>query len=198
VERRIQIVEQQTLREMPVIQRPSGMPSHYEEHAKLMFDLQVLAYRSDLTRVITFSMAREKSERAYREIGLEEGHHALTHHGNDPAMVGKCVQIEQYQSKVFSYFLEKMQSTPDGDGTLLDHTVILYAGSLGDGNGHSQQNLPVLLLGGAGGRLKGGRHVRYPQDTPLTNLFLSMLDMVDIPLEKFGDSTGELELLPVA
>jgi hypothetical protein len=163
-----------------------------------MFDLQVLAYRSDLTRVITFSMAREKSERAYREIGLEEGHHALTHHGNDPAMVGKCVQIEQYQSKVFSYFLEKMQSTPDGDGTLLDHTVILYAGSLGDGNGHSQQNLPVLLLGGAGGRLKGGRHVRYPQDTPLTNLFLSMLDMVDIPLEKFGDSTGELELLPVA
>jgi hypothetical protein len=198
VERRIQIVEQQTLREMPVIQRPSGMPSHYEEHAKLMFDLQVLAYRSDLTRVITFSMAREKSERAYREIGLEEGHHALTHHGNDPVMVGKCVQIEQYQSKVFSYFLEKMQSTPDGDGTLLDHTVILYAGSLGDGNGHSQQNLPVLLLGGAGGRLKGGRHVRYPQDTPLTNLFLSMLDMVDIPLEKFGDSTGELELLPVA
>ena len=178
--------------------RPAGMPANYEEHAKLMFDLQVLAYQGDLTRVITFAMAREKSERSYREIGVDEGHHALTHHGGDPGMIAKVVQIEIYQSKMLAYFLEKMRSTPDGDGSLLDHSIIFCGSSLGDGNGHTQQNLPVLLAGGAGGKLKGGRHLRYPKDTPLTNLFLTVLDKVGLPAEHFGNSTGELELLSVA
>jgi len=197
VERRIQTAEEQSSRELPVMDRPAGMPVNYEEHAKLMFDLQVLAYQSDLTRVITFAMAREKSERAYREIGLDEGHHALTHHGYDPRLMAKCVQIETYHSRMFAYFLEKMRSTPDGDGSLLDHSVMLYGSSLSDGNVHSQQNLPILLVGGGGGRLQGGRHIRYPEETPLTNLFLTMLDVVGVPVDHFGNSTGKLEFLSV-
>jgi hypothetical protein len=198
VERRIQLAEQMNAtRELPVMARPAGIPSHYEQHAKLMFDLQVLAYQTDLTRVITFSMAREKSERAYREIGIDEGHHALTHHGNDAAMIESCIKIETYQSRMFSYFLEKMRSTSDGDGSLLDRSIVLFASSLGDGNAHLQQNLPVVLFGGGAGRLRGGRHIRYPKDTPLTNLFLTMLDIVGVDVEGFGNSTGRLELLSV-
>jgi hypothetical protein len=198
VERRIHLAEETNSRELPKMERPAGMPANYGEHSKLMFDLQVLAYQSDMTRVITFAMAREKSERAYREIGLEEGHHALTHHGNDAAMIEKCIQIENYHSSQFVYFLEKMRSTPDGDGSLLDHSIILYASSLSDGNKHSRSGLPVVLIGGGAGRIKGGRHIRYGKDTPLTNLFLTILDMTGVPLENFGDSTGKLELLSVA
>jgi hypothetical protein len=196
VERRIQVAEEMSAtRPLPVVARPAGMPSHYEAHAKLMFDLQVLAYQCDLTRVITFSMAREKSERAYREIGVSEGHHALTHHGGDESMIASCVKIETYQSRMFAYFLDRRRATADGDGSLLDHSVVLFASSLGDGNAHAQQNLPVVLFGRGGGRLKGGCHVRYPKDTPLTNLFLTMLDVVGVEVDHFGNSTGELELL---
>lgn len=198
IERRIAKAESDNAsKDLPVMERPAGIPTNYEEHSKLMFDLQVLAYQGDLTRVITFAMAREKSERSYREIGLDEGHHALTHHGGDRSMIAKVVQIETYHSKMFAHFLEKMRSTPDGDGSLLDHSVILYASSLGDGNLHAQQNLPAVLIGGAGGRLKGGRHVRYPADTPLTNLLLTMLDVTGVPVDHFGNSTGELELLSI-
>ena len=197
VERRIQMAEKTNSRELPVIERPAGMPTNYQEHAELMFDLQVLAYQSDMTRVTTFAMAREKSERAYREIGLEEGHHALTHHGYNAEMMAKCTQIEAYHSKQFAYFLEKMRSTPDGGGSLLDHSVILYASSISDGHSHSRSNLPVALLGGGAGRLRGGRHIRYAQDTPLTNLFLTVLDVAGVRVENFGDSTGRLELLSV-
>jgi hypothetical protein len=198
IERRIRIAEESKVREVPVMERPVGTPTNYEEHARLMFDLQVLAYQTDMTRVITFAMAREKSERAYREIGLEEGHHALTHHGNDPKMVANCVRIETYHSKQFAYLLEKMRSTREGDGSLLDHSIILYASSLSDGNQHSRSNLPIVLFGGGAGRIKGGRHIRYAKDTPLTNLFLTTLEMTGVRIENFGDSTGKLELLSIA
>ena len=194
VERRIQKAEQSS-RELPVLERPAGIPATYDEYAKLMFDLQVLAYRTDMTRVITMCLAREKSERAYREIGLEEGHHALTHHGYDKSMMAKVAQINTYHIKMLSYFLEKLQATPDGDGSLLDHTMIFYASSLSDGNVHSPKNLPVLLAGGQGVQIKGGRHVTCSKDTPLTNLFLAMLDKAGVPVDHFGDSTGELDLL---
>ncbi|MCZ6491099.1 MAG: DUF1552 domain-containing protein [Acidobacteria bacterium] len=197
VERRIHMAEKTGSRELPLMERPAGMPADYEEHARLMFDLQVLAYQSDMTRVITFAMAREKSERAYREIGLEEGHHALTHHGYNAAMMAKCIRIETYQSRQFAYFLEKMRSTPDGDGSLLDHSVILFASSISDGHTHFRGNLPVVLAGGAAGRIKGGRHIRYAKDTPLANLFMTILDMTGVRVENFGDSTGKLELLSV-
>lgn len=197
VERRIEKAEELSAssRKLPVIERPMGMPANYEEHAKLMFDLQTLAYQTDMTRVVTFSMAREKSERSYREIGIDEGHHALTHHGGDRSMIARVVQINIYQSQIFAYLLEKLRATPDGDGSLLDHSVILFASSLSDGNGHNPKNLPVLLAGGGAGQIKGGRHLRYAQDTPLANLFLSMLDMTGVPVDHFADSTGKLELL---
>ena len=198
IERRIRIAEESKVRELPVMERPVGMPANYEEHARLMFDLQVLAYQTDMTRVVTFAMAREKSERAYREIGLEEGHHALTHHGYDSGIVAHCIRIETYHSQQFAYFLEKLRSTPEGNGSLLDHSMILFASSLSDGNVHSRANLPMVLLGGGAGRIKGGRHIRYAKDTPLTNLFLTMLEMTGVRIENFGDSTGKLELLSIA
>ena len=162
-----------------------------------MFDLLALAYQTDMTRVGTFCMAREKSERSYREIGIDEGHHALTHHGGDKSMIARVVQINIFQNKMFAHFLEKLRSTPDGDGSLLDHSVIMFASSLSDGNAHDPKNLPVLMAGGGAGRIKGGRHIRYAKDTPLTNLFLTMLDMTGVRVDRFADSTGELELLSV-
>ena len=198
IERRIQMSESQTATDgLHVMDRPAGMPTNYEEHAKLMFDLQVLAFQADLTRVITFAMAKEKSERAYREIGHDEGHHALTHHGGDPRMIAKVVEINIYQSKLFSYFLERLRATKDGDGSLLDHSEILLASSLSDGNGHSQQNLPMALFGSGAGRIKGGRHMRVSEGTSLSNLFLTMLDVARVPIDHFGSSTGELEGLSV-
>ncbi len=198
VERRIQIAENTSARELPVMHRPAGSPANYQEHARLMFDLQVLAFQTDMTRVVTIAMGREKSERAYREIGLEEGHHALTHHGYNPVMMDKCIQLETYQSQQFSYFLDKMRNTADGDGSLLDHSVTLFASSISDGHSHSRSSLPVVLAGGGAGRLAGGRHIRYSGDTPLSNLFRTILDISGVRVDRFGDSTGELELLSVA
>lgn len=199
VERRIEKAEGMSAssKKLPVLDRPAGLPVAYDEHAKLMFDLQALAYQTDMTRVGTFCMAREKSERSYREIGIDEGHHALTHHGGDKSMIARVVQINIFQCKMFAHFLEKLRSTPDGDGSLLDHSVIMFASSLSDGNAHAPTNLPVLLAGGGAGRIKGGRHIRYAKDTPLTNLFLTMLDMTGVRVDRFADSTGELELLSV-
>ena len=197
VERRIQKAEESSSRELLVMERPAGIPATYDEHAKVMADLQVLAFQSDLTRVTTFLMAREKSERAYREIGLDEGHHALSHHDGDRAMIAKVAQIDLYHTKLFAYFVEKLRSTPDGDGSLLDHSIILYGSSLSDGSQHSPSNVPIALVGGGAGQLKGGRHLRYPKGPPVTNLFLTLLDMAGVPVENFGDSTGKLELLSV-
>ena len=198
VERRIQMAEEQSARELPVLDRPTGVPTTFAEHAKLMFDLQVLAYQTDMTRVITFMMGREQSNRSFREIGVPDVHHAVSHHRSDPLNLEKVFQIDVYHSKMFSYFLEKLRSTPDGDGSLLDHLMIVYGSSMSDGNDHLLQNLPILLVGGGRGQLRGGRHFRYPEATPISNLFLTLLDKLGIAVEKFGDSTGKLELLSVA
>jgi hypothetical protein len=191
VERRIQKAEEQSGRELPVLDRPAGVPARFDEHAKLMYDLQVLAYQTDLTRVITFMTGREFGGRTYNEIGIPDGHHTLTHHQYKQDKIEKVIQINIYQAKHFAYFLDKLRSTPDGDGSLLDHTLILYGSSLSDGNLHWHTNLPVLLLGGG---IKGGRHIRYPKDTPMTNLLLTMLDIVNVPVERLGDSTGRLSI----
>ena len=197
VERRIQMAEEQASQEPPLLDRPVGIPATFSEHAKLMFDLQVLAYQCDLTRVITFMMSRELSTRSYPEIGIADPHHPLTHHAGDPEKIAKVSQINMFHVKTFAYFLEKMRSTPDGDGSLLDHSMIVYGSGLSDANLHLHDNLPVLLVGGEAGQIKGGRHLRYPKDTPMPNLYLTLLDKLGIPVESLGDSTGKLELLSV-
>jgi hypothetical protein len=199
IEQRIQLAEQQSSRELPVMDRPVGIPPTFEEHVKLMFDLQALAFQTDMTRVITFMMAREKSTRAYREIGIADPHHPLSHHKNDPEMLSRLAVIQNYHIKLFSYFVEKLHNTPDGNGSLLDHTVILYGSSLSNSNDHLHDNLPILLVGGRSGREQGGRHIRYAKEsaTPVSNLLVTMLDKVGVPVDNLGDSTGKLELLSV-
>jgi len=194
VERRIQTAEEQSGRKLPTLERPAGVPDTFTEHAKMMFDLQVLAYQTDLTRVITFMMGREFGGRTYREIGIPEGYHALTHHQYKEDKIAKVIQIQTYHAKHFAYYLDKLRATPDGDGSLLDHMVILYGGGLSDGNSHLHDNLPVLVAGGASGQLKGGRHIRYSKDTPMPNLLLTMLGMLGVQQDKLGDSTGHLSL----
>jgi hypothetical protein len=198
VERRIQMAEEQSSRQLPALDRPVGAPATFEEHVKLMFDLQVLAYQTDMTRVITFMMGRGQSNRSFPEIGVPDAHHPISHHQNDPEKLDKLYKINRYHSQLFAYFLERLRSTPDGDGSLLDHIAILYGSEMSDSNQHLLQNLPLVLAGGGGGQIKGGRHLRYPKDTPLTNLFLTMLDKLGLQIEKFGDSKGKLELLSVA
>jgi hypothetical protein len=198
IERRIQKAEQESAGnrlQLPVMARPSAIPEMYEDHCKLMFDLQVMAYRTDLTRVITFMLAHAGSNRAYPGIGISDGHHSLTHHQQIPEKIEKVAQIDAMFVRMFAYYLDKLKSTPDGDGTLLDHVAIVYGSGTGDGNAHTHHDLPTLLAGTAAGKIKGGRHLRYPKDTPLNNLFMSVLDKAGIPTEKFGDSTGELEHL---
>ena len=197
VERRIQMAEEQSAKELPVLDRPPGIPARVDDHAKLMMDLQVLAYQCDLTRVITFMFGREQADRTYREIGIPDAHHPLTHHQNDSEKIAKVIRINIFHAQLFAYFLEKLRSTPDGDGSLLDHSMILYGSGMSDGNGHLHDNLPILLFGGKSSQLNGGRHLRYPKDTPMANLFLTMLDKLNMPLEHFGDSAGKLDLLSV-
>ncbi|MGH9895697.1 MAG: DUF1552 domain-containing protein, partial [bacterium] len=198
VERRIQMAEEQSARELPTLERPPGVPATFIDHSRLMFDLQVLAYQTDLTRVITFMTGREFGGRTYNEINIPEGHHSLTHHQYKQDKIDKVIQINIYQAKQFAYYLERLRSTPDGDGSLLDHMVILYGGSLSDGNLHWHDNLPILLVGGGGGQIKGGRHIKYAANTPMTNLLLTMMDMIKVPLDSLGDSTGKLDLLSIA
>ena len=198
IERRIQLAEEQADRELPTLERPVGIPPSYEDYAKLMIDLQVMAYQTDLTRVITFSLAREMAaDRAYPEIGISEIHHSLSHHQNNASSVEKLFKINLYHMKMFAYFLEKMKSTPDGDGSLLDHSIILRGAGLSNANIHQHDNLPMLLVGGGADWIKGRRHVRVPDGTPLTNLYLTVLDKLGVPLENLGDSTGKLDLLSV-
>jgi hypothetical protein len=194
VERRIQKVEQQSSQELPTFARPVGIPATFEEHYKLMVDLQALAYQADKTRVITFLVAHEQSTRPYPEIGISDPHHPLTHHSGNQEKIAKVIQINTYHAKMFSYFLERMRSTADGDGSLLDHMMVIYGGSISDANVHKHEDLPILLVGGGDGRLKGGRHVRYPKDTPVANLFLAMLNNLGVPAESFGDSTALLSV----
>ena len=193
IERRVQLAESQDTQDLPALQRPPGIPATFEEHAKLMLDLQVLAMQSDLTRMLTFMTGREKTDRPYPEIGIPDSHHPLTHHGGDPEKIAKVVQIEMLQSKVFAYYLEKLRATPDGDGSLLDHSMIVFGGGISNGNNHSYVDLPILLAGG-GAQIKGGRHIRFPKDTPLTNLYLTLTDKLGMHLDSFGDSAGRLSL----
>ena len=195
VERRIHRAEEQSDREIPLFEQPAGIPDTFEAHSRLMFDLLALAYQTDLTRVGTFMLSREVSGRAYPEIGVPDSHHGCSHHQNDPAKLEKLAKINTFHMQQFAYFLDKLQSTPDGDGTLLDHSMLIYGSGISDGNIHFHMDLPVVMVGGGGGALKGGRHLRYANDTPLTNLYVSVLGKLGIPVEQFGDSTGKLEYL---
>jgi hypothetical protein len=196
IERRIQKAEEQnaTVR-MPVMDRPSGIPEEFESHAKLMIDLQVLAFQADMTRVITFMMAREGSNRSYRSIGITDGHHSVTHHMNDPVKIEKVVKINNLHVQMFAYMLDRLRSTPDGDGSLLDHSMVVYGSSISDGNAHTHHDLPIVLAGGGAGQIEGGRHIRYPKETPMNNLLITVLSKAGVPAEKLGDSTGQLTQL---
>jgi len=196
IERRIQKAEEQNATvKMPVMERPTAIPEEFEDHAKLMIDLQAIAFQADLTRVVSFMMAREGSNRSYRSIGVSDGHHSVTHHQNDPEKIEKVHKINTHHVDTFAYMLQKLRSTPDGDGNLLDHSLILYGSSISDGNAHTHHDLPIVLAGGGAGQFKSGRHIRYPKDTPLNNLLLSMLHDAGVPADKWGDSTGELPKL---
>ncbi|MEZ6039507.1 MAG: DUF1552 domain-containing protein [Planctomycetaceae bacterium] len=194
VERRIQKAESDaTDNPLPDIDRPTGVPAAYGDHARLMFDLQVLALQGDVTRVITFQLARETSNRTYPEIGINDPHHPLTHHGNDPEKIAKVAEINKFHVSLFSEFLQKLQQTPEGDGTLLDHSLYLYGSGMGNPNVHDHTNLPIIVAGGAGGAMKGGRHVNFDRPTPLANLHLTLLQKVGVDIETFGDSTGRMD-----
>lgn len=195
VERRIQKAEEQSTRELPTVDRPAGVPPTFEEHARLMFDLLLLAFQTDMTRVSTFMLGREVSGRAYPEIGVPDSHHPTSHHQNDPEKLAKLAKINLFHIKQFAYFVEKMRTTADGDGSLLDHSMLLYGSAISDSNVHMHDNLPLVLVGGGAGQIKGGRHLRYPKDTPVTNLFLNMLDKLGVSAEGLGDSTGRLPYL---
>jgi len=196
IERRIQKAEADVAdNRLPDLDRPTGVPVAYAAHAKLMFDLQVLAMQGDVTRVITFQLARETSSRIYPEVGVSDPHHPLTHHGGDPEKIAKMARINAFHVSLFAYYLKRLSETREGNGTLLDHSVCLYGSGMGNPNVHNHTNLPVLVAGGAAGRHKGGRHIRYDEPTPLANLHVSLLDMVGVKLDRFADSQGPVEQL---
>src|SRR4051812_6452113 len=194
VERRIQKAEKQTAdSKLPDLDRPAGVPASYGDHAKLMFDLQVLALQGDVTRVITFQLAREASTRTYPEAGVSDPHHPLSHHSNDPEKLEKLARINDYHVSLFAYFLGRLKSTHDGDGSLLDHSLYLFGSGMGNSDVHDHVDLPVVVAGGAAGRVQGGRHIRYKEPMPLANLHLTLLDRVGVPMDSFADSSGRID-----
>jgi len=196
VERRIQRAEAEAAdSHLPDLDRPVGVPAAYADHAKLMFDLQVLALQADITRVITFQLARETSTRTYPEIGVSDPHHPLTHNAGDPEKLAKVAQINAFHVSLFSYFVQKLKATPDGNGSLLDHSMYLYGSGMGNPDVHDHVNLPILVAGGGAGRMKGGRHIRYAQPKPLANVHLTLLDKVGVRIDSFADSQGKIEEL---
>src|SRR5688572_13310426 len=196
VERRIQKAEAATAESpLPDLDRPVGVPAAYADHARLMFDLQVLAMQGDVTRVITFQLARETSNRTYPEIGVPDPHHPLSHHGNDPEKIARMAKINQFHVSLFAEFLGKLKATPEGNGTLLDHSLYLYGSGIGNPNVHDHTNLPIPVAGGAATGMKGGRHLKYAKPTPLANLHLTLLDKVGVHLDSFADSNGKLDEL---
>ena len=192
VERRIQMAESQGDRELPVIDQPPGIPDTFAEHARLMFDMMALAFETDMTRVVTFMMGREITGRTYAEIGVPDAHHPISHHQNDPEKLAKLLKINQYHVAFFAEFLERLRTTPDGDGSLLDNSTILYGAGMADSNSHYSADLPILLAGSAVER--GGYHLQYPEGTPITNLHLTLLDRLNVPIDALGDATGRLPL----
>jgi len=171
------------------------VPVEYAEHARLMFDLQVLAFQGDITRVTTFQLAREASTRTYPEIGVPDPHHPITHHGHNPEKLAKVAKVNQFHVSLFAEFLEKLAAIPEGDGTLLDHSLLMYGSGMGDGDAHDHTNLPVIVAGGAAGKMRGGRHLVYDKPTPLANLHLTLLNKAGVPLETFADSDGRVDTL---
>ena len=192
VERRIQNVEQREGAELPTLDRPEGIPPSFEDHVKIMSDLIAIAFQADLTRVVTFMYSREGGNRAYPSIGVPDAHHGLSHHQNDPVRKARLQQIDQYHVEMFSYLLGKLRDSQDDTGSLLDNSLVLFGSSLSDSNAHLHDNLPTVLVGGGSGKLKGGKHLRVPDGSPMTNMLLSIADGLDVPLEEFGDSTGHL------
>jgi hypothetical protein len=194
IERRIQKAEKQVASQVEVPDSPIGVPESFDEHAKLMFDLQVLAYRAEITRVSTFMLARDLSQRTFPQIGVPEPHHSVSHHGNNPIQIAKLAKINTYHASLMAYFFDKLRATPDGDGNLLDHSMILYGSSMSNPNEHNHFPLPLLVAGGGAGQLKGGRHLKFPERTPISNLLLAVLDKSSIHMDTLGDSTGKLEI----
>lgn len=193
VERRIKNAELNSKdNPLPDLDRPTGVPASFAEHAKLMFDLQLLAFQGNITRVISFQLAREASTRSYPEIGVPEPHHPITHHGKDPKKLAKVAKVNQFHVSLFADFLKKMAATKEGDGTLLDHSLYLYGSGMGDPDAHDHTNLPIIVAGGAAGNMKGGRHLKFAKPEPLSNLHLTLLRKVGVPLKSFADSTREM------
>jgi hypothetical protein len=194
VERRIEIIERQSSESpLPDLERPTTVSASWDEHVKLLLDLQVLAFRADATRVMTFQLVREGSTRTYPQIGVPDAHHPVSHHSNDPESLAKVAALNAYHVSLWSYYLTKLHATPDGDGSLLDHSICVFGSGMGNPNVHDHKDLPIILAGGGAGRLKGGRHIKLPELTPLANLWLTLMEKLDLPLESFGDSTGKLE-----
>ena len=194
VERRIQRAEEQRDLDLPAMDMPQGVPPVFEDHLELMLDLQVLAFQSDLTRVISFMISKEQSARPYPQIGIPEAHHPLSHHGNVPELVARMSKINRYHTELFAKYLARLRATPDGDGSLLDNTTILYGSGISNSNAHSGDNLPLLLLGGGAGTLQGGRHIAYTGQPSMANLLVTLMDKMDVPVERLGGSTGKLPL----
>jgi hypothetical protein len=184
--------------DMPQLTRPVGIPETVDEHAKLMFDLQALALQADITRVFTFMIGREQSNTVFPASGTDEPHHPVSHHALNPEKLAAFSKINLYHVKLFARFLETLRSSPEGDGSVLDHSIVVYGSGLSDGDQHSHVDLPTLVAGGGSGRIKGGKHLRYPVYTPQNNLWVSLLDKVGVPIEKFGDSTGRIEIEPLS
>ncbi len=198
IEQRIANAESSNAQSVELPDRPTDIPDSWDEHARMMFDLQVLAYQADVTRVASMVVGRELSSLTYPQIGVPEGHHSISHHRGEADLIAKKARIDTYHMELFSYFLQKMESIPDGDGTLLDNSLILCGGGMGDGNLHGHTDLPCLMAGRLGGRFRTGRHVAYPADTPMSNLLLTILDAVDVRLDRLGDSTGRLQPDPLS
>ncbi len=194
VERRIQRAEEQRDLELPAMEQPQGAPPGFEEHLALMLDLQLLAIQSDLTRVVTFMIGKEQSARPYPQIGVPEAHHPLSHHNDVPELIAHMSKINRYHTQLFAQYLAKLRATPDGDGSLLDHMTILYGSGISNSNSHAGNNLPLLVVGGGAGRLAGGRHIRYSDEPPMANLLVTLMDKLDVPVERIGGSTGRLSL----
>ncbi len=195
IERRIEQAEHDSTQFTPSIEKPAGVPVEFADHVRLMFDLMTLAFQADLTRISTFMICREGSTRTYREIGVPDAHHPLTHHRGNPEWIEKVSKINCFHLEQFAYFLNKLKSTPDGDATMLDRTMVVYGSGLSDGNQHTHNDLPALVAGTGNGAIRPGRHVRYSKETPMNNLYVALLDHMGVPPEKIGDSTGELQHL---
>jgi hypothetical protein len=198
VERRIQMAERQSQIELPSLEAPLGAPPVFEDHLALMMDLQVLAFQSDLTRVISFMLAKEQSPRPYPQIGVPEAHHPLSHHNNVPELIERMSKINRYHAELFSKYLAKLKATPDGDGSLLDHLTILYGAGISNSNGHSGENLPLMLVGGHAGKIQGGRHLKFANKPSQANLLMTIMDKMDYPVEHVGGSNGKLPLETLA